>query len=162
MTWALSLGLCVGMIGCLELGYRIGRRRAQTVTSAHEGIGAIAAAIFALLGLLLGFAFAGAMSRLDARRQLIVRETNATGTAYLRVDVLPESDQPEMRRLFRAYLEARVQVYDSLPEFDTADRHLAQAALLQRQIWAHAVAVGRLDSTQNTTRVVPAGYQRDD
>jgi hypothetical protein len=27
------------------------------------------------------------MSRLDARRQLIVREANAIGTAYLRLDV---------------------------------------------------------------------------
>lgn len=47
------------------------------------------AAIFGLLGLLLGFAFAGATSRLEARRQLIVQEANAIGTAYLRLDLLP-------------------------------------------------------------------------
>jgi hypothetical protein len=43
-------------------------------------LGAMEAGIF---GLLLGFAFAGATSRLDARRQLIVQEANAIGTGAL-------------------------------------------------------------------------------
>jgi hypothetical protein len=33
-------------------------------------------AVFALLGLLIAFAFSGAASRFDARRQLIVQEAN--------------------------------------------------------------------------------------
>jgi hypothetical protein len=94
---AMAVGLFLGMLTCLELGYRIGRRADAPGGSAHEGLGAIETAIFALLGLLLGFAFAGAMSRLDARHQLIVREANAIGTAYLRLDVLPPFDQPELR-----------------------------------------------------------------
>jgi hypothetical protein len=101
---AISVGLFLGMLACLEIGYRIGRRAAPTDPNAYEGLSAIEAAIFALLGLLLGFAFAGAVSRLDARRQLIVQEANAIGTAYLRLDLLPPSDQPDLRRLFRDYL----------------------------------------------------------
>src|SRR5687767_4262821 len=76
------------MLACLDAGYRFGRRD-DTSPRTHEGIGAIEAAIVALLGLLLGFAFAGSMSRLDARRELLVHEANAIGTAYLRVDLLP-------------------------------------------------------------------------
>ena len=68
------------------------------------------AAVFALLGLLLGFSFAGGTSRLDARRQLIVQEANAIGTAYLRLNLLPSTEQPEMRRLFREYVDARLHV----------------------------------------------------
>jgi hypothetical protein len=40
------------------------------------------------MGLLVAFTFAGASARLDVRRQLIVEETNAIGTAYLRLDLL--------------------------------------------------------------------------
>ncbi len=141
------------MLACLEAGYRLGCRYRHE-SWAHEGLGAIEAAIFALLGLLLGFAFAGSMSRLDARRQLVVGEANAIGTAYLRIDVLPPSDQPEMRRLFRTYLEARVRAYDSPGAEGLADRARAQASQLQQQIWARAMEASRHDPTQNTARVV--------
>ena len=148
----ISVGLFLGMLACLELGYRIGRR-AESDGSGYEGLGAMEAAIFGLLGLLLGFAFAGATSRLDARRQLIVQEANAIGTAYLRLDLLPPSDQPELRRLFRNYLEARFRAYERGADLETVDRFIAQAAQLQQQIWARAVAAGHVDQTQNTTRV---------
>jgi hypothetical protein len=38
---------------------------------------------------------AAASSRLDTRRQLIIEEANAIGTAYLRLDTLADHDQPE-------------------------------------------------------------------
>ena len=71
--------------------------------------------MFALLGLLLGFSFSGGTSRLDTRRKLIVQEANAIEAAYLRLDQLQAADQPEMRRLFRQYLDARLGVYEKLP-----------------------------------------------
>lgn len=93
--WAIvvSIGLFVGLLACLEIGYRIGRRNSEKYSgAAHEGIGVIEAAVFALLGLLLGFSFSGGTSRLDTKRQLIVQEANDIGTAYLRVDELPAND----------------------------------------------------------------------
>src|SRR5258707_7736482 len=135
------------MVACLEIGYRVGQRRALTDVSAHQGIGAIEGAIFALLGLLLGFAFAGATSRLDARRQLIVREVNAIGTAYLRLDVLPAADQPELRRLFRTYLESRVRVYED-QDLDATEPRIAHATQLQHQIRTRPVAATQTGQAQ--------------
>ena len=97
------------------------------------------AAIFALLGLLLGFSFSGATTRLEARRQLIIGEANAIGTAYLRLDELPASDQPEMRHLFREYVDARVAAYAQVPDMKAFHQGVAQAGQLQQQIWARAV-----------------------
>jgi hypothetical protein len=105
-----SISLFLGMLACLEAGYRLGHYASERTESAHEGTGTIEAAVFALLGLLLGFTFANGISHLDQRRELIVREANAIGTAYLRLDLLPASQQPEMRRLFREYLDTRLQV----------------------------------------------------
>lgn len=151
---ALTLGLFGAMLSLLDIGYRIGRHRSDLHEAAHEGLGAIETAIFALLGLLLAFAFSGAMSRLDARRQLIVQEANAIGTAYLRLDLLPVSDQPEMRRLFRSYLDARVQLYENLSDAPLSQQRMAEAAALQQQIWTRAVAASRDDQTQNTARIL--------
>src|SRR5262245_9943511 len=104
-SWLQSAGVAlftfVAMLVVFESGYRIGQRQAARKPTAHEGTGPIEAAIFALLGLLFGFAFAGATSRLEARRQLIVQEANDIGTAYLRIDLLPPDAQPAMRHAFR-------------------------------------------------------------
>jgi hypothetical protein len=158
-VFALTLGLgqFVGMLACLELGYRFGRRRSQADPRAHDGLGTIEAATFALLGLLLGFAFAGATSRLDARRQLVVQEANAIGSAYLLIDVLPSSDQPAMRRLFRDYLEVRLGEYETFGDWASAERQMAQ---LQQQMWSSAFAAGQLDTTQNTTRLVLPAFNQ--
>ena len=152
---AISLGLFLGMVAGLEFGYRLGRSSGKSdPETAHEGVGAIEAAIFALLGLLLGFSFAGGTSRLDARRGLIVQEANAIGTAYLRVDELPAADQPEMRRLFRDYLDARLGVYEKHPDENGVERELARGAQLQQEIWTKAVAGSRNDPTQNSARLL--------
>jgi hypothetical protein len=150
-----STGLFFGIMICLELGYRIGRRSLVKVPErAHEGIGTIEAAVFALLGLLLGFSFAGGTSRLETKRQLIIEETNAIGTAYLRLDELPINDQPEIRLLFREYLDARLRVYEKLPNLEAAEQELARAGEFQKEIWSYAVAASRKDPTQNTARLL--------
>jgi hypothetical protein len=124
---------------------------------AHEGLVSIEAATFALLGLLLGFAFSSALSRYDTRRGYIVQEANAIGTAYLRVDLMPAGDQPNVRRLFREYLDARIAVYATPADTDATDRSIAAAEGLQRQIWAAAIDSTARDASQNVARVlVPA------
>ena len=151
----LSIGLFVAMVGCLEAGYRVARHGSGARSeSGSPGVGAVEAAVFALLGLLLGFSFSGATSRLDTRRQLIVEEANAIGTAYLRLDLLPAGDQPPMRELFREYLDARLRMQERLTDIEAADLQLAHAEQLQQAMWSRAVAASRADSTQNAARLL--------
>jgi hypothetical protein len=92
-------------------------------------------AIFALFGLLLAFTFSGAVTRYDSHRELLVEETNAIGTAYLRLDLLPSTAQPALRQLFRDYTTSRLHLYDSVsPEISPASERL------QREIWQQSVA----------------------
>ena len=150
----ISIFLFFGMVICLEAGFRLGRYVAKKIEGAHEGTSTIQAAVFALLGLLLGFTFANGISHLDQRRQLIIQESNAIGTAYLRVDLLPANQQREMRNLFRQYLDARLDVYEKLPDVAAAREDLQKAAQLQQEIWSRAVAGSREDPTQNAARLL--------
>jgi hypothetical protein len=96
---------------------------------------AIESAIFALFGLLLAFTFSGAVARYDTHRELVVEETNAIFTAYLRLDLLPPAAQPALRQLFRDYTTSRLNLYDSISkEISPASEHL------QREIWQQSVA----------------------
>ena len=150
---ALSIAQALTMLASLEAGFRAGMR-APRMPQPDEGLRAMEAALFALMGLMLGFAFAGAVSRLDARRELIVREANAIGTAYLRVDLLPAAVQPELRQLFRRYLEARLRVYTELADPPPARRAASEAVDLQQRIWQAVIAARGADPTGDAARVV--------
>src|SRR5689334_15977313 len=104
----LAVLFLVALIVCLEIGYFLGVRRAKSVPNAHDGFGAIEAAGFGIFGLVLSLTFVGAGSGPAVRRSLIVEETNAMADAYTLVDLLPASDQPDVRRLFREYVDLRL------------------------------------------------------
>jgi len=140
----LALGLFVAMIAMQELGHRLGDRVERLdPEGAHAGTGPVEGAVFALLGLLVAFSFSGAASRFDARRQLIVQEANDVGTAYLRLDFAPPAAQPELRDLFRRYLDTRLAVYRHLPDLAAARAELTKSEGLQQEIWAKSFAACR-------------------
>lgn len=149
-------GLLAGMLLLLEAGRRLGARRvAADPEGARAGLGAIEGAVFGLMGLLVAFTFSGAASRFDVRRQLIVEEANAIGTAYLRIDLLPAGAQPAMRDLFRRYVDARLDVYRRLPDIPAAKSALAQSVALQGEIWSASVEAARSDP-RATMLLLPA------
>jgi hypothetical protein len=153
----LAIGLFFGTLLLLESGRRIGLRRlAQDAEGARAGFGVVEGAVFGLMGLLIAFTFSGAASRFDTRRQLVVEEANAIGTAYLRLDLLPASAQPALRESFRRYLDTRLAAYRKLPDLAAAKQELANAAKLQEQIWSRAIAACQEGPQPATMLLLPA------
>lgn len=139
-----SLATVVAMVAFIELGrWMAARRRAKAGDSPEDRAGAIEGAVFALFGLLLAFSFSGAAARFEHRRELILAEANAIGTAYLRLDLLPEDAQPGLRVLFRQYLESRIATYRKLPDVEAARAEFERSLTLQRAIWDQAVPAAR-------------------
>jgi len=130
------------MLLVLETGRRIGKRYHSMEESDHHRGNRILveSAIYGLLGLLIAFTVSGAASRFDARRTLTVQEANTIGTAYLRLDLLPAAAQPELRRKFRRYAEARLAVFRLLPDFEASNAEAVRANELQRSIWNEVIA----------------------
>jgi hypothetical protein len=153
-----AAGLFVGMLGLLELGRRVRRRQlASDGARLGAGLGAVEAAVFALMGLLVAFTFSGAASRFEGRRQLIVDEANAIGTAYLRLDLLASASRQELQQQFREYVDARLAIYRAVPDSLAVRAAVAQAAALQDQIWQEAVvAVQAAPSPQLAGQLLPA------
>ena len=148
-TWGPLVCLCLfaGMMLLHELGRRLGvRRRAKDPEGSRLGLGPVESATFGLLGLLIAFTFSGAASRFDVRRNLVTEEANLIEQAWLRVDLLPEAEQPKMRGHFRDYLDSRLAVYDKLPDLNAANRELDRSRRLQLEIWNGAVAATRHSS----------------
>lgn len=143
-AWAIAGALFIGMLGCIEIGFRIERKRAAGESAGFwAGTGVITGALVTLLALILGFSFGTAETRFDRRRQMIIEEANAIGTAYLRVDMLPVREQPVLRDLFRKYLDARLEVYANVPEVEKATSKLAQASDISAEIWERSERASR-------------------
>jgi hypothetical protein len=154
---AMAVVLFLAMLGLEECGFRFGRARAARQSgNGRHGLGSVEGAVYGLLGLLVAFSFSGAASRYEHRRDLIVAEANAVGTAYLRLDVLPQELQPSLREKFRSYLDTRLAVYRKLPDVDAAKAELARATAIQGEIWKEAVAASRTAGMPASQLLLPA------
>jgi hypothetical protein len=147
--------LFLATLGFLEIGRRLGMRAKRKEGEAAGGISAIDGAVFGLMGLLIAFTFSGAADRFETRRHLIVEETNAIGTAYRRVDLLPASVQPKLRQDFRDYTDARLGFYSNLAGNPPVAREdLVRSQTLQNVIWKESVAAAVQLNSPATTQLV--------
>jgi hypothetical protein len=136
-----TVALFIFMLLAAEAGRRMGvARLAGDPDGLGKGSASAEAATFALFGLLVAFTFSGAASRFGDRRDLIVDEANAIGTAYLRLDLLPSDAQPPLRELFRRYADNRYRAYRQAADSAATEAMFAETASLQAEIWARAVA----------------------
>ncbi len=131
-----------GQVAAGEIGFRIGRRfRARTDDQARRLEEGVQTASLGLLALLLGFSFSLTASRYDIRRDVVVREANAIGTAYLRVQLLPDPERSESRELLRRYVAERIGAYDLGTGAAVKAEILSKE--LQDALWARTVTVAR-------------------
>ena len=153
-----AAAMFLGMVAFLEIGRHIGRwRNAQDPAGADEGVSAVDGAVFALFGLLLAFTFSGAASRFEHRRALITQEANAIGTAYMRIDLLPAASQPEIRALFRQYVQSRIERYKEYADEEASRADYRRGVKLQNDIWKLAVAgVNTAASPPMAAQIFPA------
>jgi hypothetical protein len=157
-SYALLLagGLFLAMLAMQEIGRRLGDRARRQAGDGASGTSVVDGAVFALLGLLIAFTFSGAASRFDERRKLIVEEANAIGTAYLRLDLLPQAARADLQESFRRYLDTRLAVYRAVPDLARVNAELARAAGMQQEIWTKSLAAAAGSPQPATVLLVPA------
>jgi hypothetical protein len=144
-TWLIMLGSAILIYAMNELGFRLGHRKGPGLES-QDPSNVVQGAAFTILALLLGFSFALALGRYDARRAALVREATAIGTTFLRAKLLDPKTAAIVRSELRAYVAERV-------EFARADAQPQQRAAaqegsieIQRDLWARTTEVARKDA----------------
>ncbi|CAB3627653.1 bestrophin-like domain [Achromobacter pestifer] len=139
-------GSAVAFFFLLLLAIRFGRwlgRNGNAEDRGTAGSAAIEASVFALLGLLIAFTFSGAAQRMADRRNLLVTEVNAIGTAWLRIDLLNAEDQPQLREQFRRYVDERVNYYKHVADLGQRDAIATKVGNIQNEIWKSSIAAGK-------------------
>jgi len=120
----------------VEASFRLGHRMSEgSDNDSKKHVGALQAAALMLLALLLGFSFAMAVSRFDARKELVVEEANAIGTTFLRSLYLPEPQRQEIAALLQSYVSARLAFYDAGIDPMRLDAANKEASRIEKQMW---------------------------
>lgn len=107
---AILLTLMAGAALACEIGYRFGRHIGPGDETFNKQFGIIRGATLALVGFLVAFSFSGAGMRYVDRLDIIVKEANALGTAYLRADALPQPSRGQLKEILRQYTTDRLEL----------------------------------------------------
>jgi hypothetical protein len=134
--------------GASEIGWRLGQRSAAQSTN----IGTLEGATIGLLALIIGFTFAMALSRFEARRDAVVQEANAIGTTALRARFLPEPHRTESLKLLREYVKVRIDALQRGHSFAELKTIVERSNGVQEALWKRAMAVGEKDKA-----LIPTG-----
>jgi hypothetical protein len=146
--WCFFVVVIVLSILTVEFGYRFGRWRLAHKSEEQETpVAAMVASILGLLAFMLAFTFSMASSRFDARRQVVLEESNSIGTTYLRSQLLPEPQRSEIANRLRQYTANRVQPLKMSVMKDLIEK----SDELLKQIWSQAVMAADKDPRSITT-----------
>lgn len=149
--WLVLLIVGATLLLATEFGYRVGGRHTPERKKAHQPQSwAIQGALLGLLGLLLGFTFAMAVGRYETRKQLVLDEANAIGTAWLRTGLLSDSTRDAIRESMRDYVDARLAGARATMEPKAFAEQLARSERDQAAMWRAAVAETRANNTPAT------------
>jgi hypothetical protein len=150
--WYITLAIIAILVVVAEVGFRLGCRRQTWVDDNYRSqLSTMQASTLGLLALLLGFTFALAASRFEARKALVLKEANAIGTAHLRLGLLQAPDRGELEALMRRYVDARVD-FSRAENWESFRAAQAASSQLQSQLWMRVGDLARTDG-----RPVPHG-----
>lgn len=121
------------VLASLGVGVWLGRRHlARAGEGKDSSVGSAVAATLALLAFILAFAFNMTADRFNQRKQLLLDEVNAIGTAYLRADFLNEAASGRAKELLAEYVSVR----DFVPGRDTDDNAIiARSSGIHAELW---------------------------
>lgn len=134
------------LLAASEIGHAIGVRN-----SGEANVSTLEASVLGLLALMLSFTFAMALTRFDERREGVLIEANAIGTATLRAGLLPAPHGAQSVKLFRDYVQVRLLLAKRVPSQAEFNMAIARSNEIQTALWREAKAAMEIDNAMAPT-----------
>jgi hypothetical protein len=131
------------ILGASELGRVLGMR---AVGQGGGDVSTLEGATLGLLALMIGFSFAIALSRYEARRDAVLNEANAIGTTALRARLLPAPHGPDALKSLREYAQIRLDLTQRVASAQEFKAALGRSNEIQEALWQNAMALAAKDS----------------
>jgi len=149
----LIVGVLLALMAlAVELGHRYGIPLSSRTSDATKAqVASVASGMLSILALMIGFTFSISVQRYESRSEAVVDEANAIGTAYLRVDLLPQAVQPHIRKVLSEYASLRASESQGTSDNEATGHLLASAEKDQAELWKDAGEGARLEPNPVTT-----------
>lgn len=147
------------LIGALEIGFRLARSSLFESKGELSGVlGSMVGGGLGLLAFVLAFTFSIASSHYDLRKDNVIEEANAIGTAYLRADLLPGDFGPKLKELLREYTLSRVETVKKIKIVSQENLMdaLEENAKIHEDLWQTVAAAAKAAPSPNTSLAVQA------
>lgn len=138
----LGIVILVIFLAVAEVGYRIGiRMNRRLQESARSSVGFAVGGMLALLGFLVGISLSMANSYYEMRRNTLLDEANAVGTAWLRAQTVGGAQGERIQELLRQYAPLRLEALRAGAQ--ATESNAEQTTKLQNEMWVAASQVAR-------------------
>ena len=128
-SWLLGGVLALVMFACWWAGWILGSR--HPANPDEKSSSRFVEGSLALMGLLLGFAFAMALSKHDQRRQMIISDANSIADMYTVASFLPEPQKKGLQEALRSYIEIRLVMGNANADPTIVSKGMADSEKLQ-------------------------------
>lgn len=133
--WAVYIGTVLLLLVCVEIGFRIGvwlqDRRPDEGDPRLTGV--VLGSMLGLMAFLLAFTFGIVANQDGGRKEMVVTEANAIGTAWLRAGFLGEPHGSAARGLLQEYTEIRLA---AAADVTLVTDVLARSEEIHNELWA--------------------------
>jgi hypothetical protein len=133
----------VAILGASEIGRLFGRR---ATGRGGDDVSTLEGAALGLLALMIGFTFAMALARCDARRDAVLNEANAIGTTALRSRLLPAPYAAEALKSLREYVQIRLKITQRVSTKADLKATIDRSNEIQEALWKNAMALATKDA----------------
>ena len=152
-TFFLDISTFLIFLLFFEIGYLIGKFRARkSERKAGEAISPVTASILGLFAFLIAFTFNLAAQKLDTRKQNVLLEANAIGTAHLRADLLEDPYRSRIKELLRDYTDVRLKIAPAAG--DEEAEYLARSVEIHDHLWDEAINASKETNDAATKLVI--------
>lgn len=144
--WIFAAAIFV-LLNCARwAGYRVGRSvhtRHPDDEAASTAVGFVTGGLLMLFAFILGIALSMASTRLEARRDSVLNEANAIGTAWLRAGLVDGPEGGHIQRLLRDYTEVRIAAVRGMTSQEQENQTNIRTNQLQGAIWSDVQTIAR-------------------
>lgn len=165
--WGVFTVTSIIIVIAIETGYALGKRRQRRLKDGEQlSLGGGVAATLGLLAFMLAFTFSSGTSRWDTKKELILAESNALATAFLRADLLPEPYRGQARNILAEYTDQRIAARRTMLGLDSSGQlaaftdhvgeKIGESKDLQVRLWQVAVGAAEAQPSPITALFINA------
>mgnify|MGYP000024945775 CR=1 FL=1 len=153
------IGISLIILFSCELGFQLGKNlHSREEKEATSSIGPMVSGLLGMLAFVLAFTFSMTAAHHSSRKQTVLDEANAIGTAYLRSDLLDTKHKHIIKKLLREYVDMRIRAVEDIRihgiKAINIDIVLKRSVTIHNLLWTEVSTSAINANSLNTTLMI--------